>query len=641
MKKSGRLKWCLGVLTLMISLFVISPVNVMAEGYLRVATVSGRSFQKSTCEKMTAIFKKTRIPTYKNSGDIYTYSYDTDSSDLKSKEKQKDVVNGINNTIRKAFSKSTNEDLNIFYYVGHGLQPTTKENGYGGIPIGYYNAAFNIGSSKDNERISFVELIKTLNSYKGHFIVIIDCCRAGALYNAASEELSDTDLNRFMFLVSTDSQTDEFMDQLSRSMISAINNAFTKADENKDGCLTLPELFVYLEEKHPVLWAYNKPTITTENVDFFGNLAVFQLNYTKFSNSSILLLKGKKQSLKTSIEGPQSITHKLKYSSSNDSVASVDSKGCVTGKSSGTAIISVCLTDSRGQECISTKSSCVVKVYEATSIKLNQSSISLYVNDTVYISASVSGKNSKVIWKTSDSSVAAVDSNGKVTGKQVGTCKITASVNGKSAVCTITVKSKSSANNAYKKLIQKYESKYGKAKVYSVGYNHYWKGLCFAKLLDFNNDGTKELILVYQNGSGDIRNIKYHVELWTYDGKKTKRICSRVSWSGNNCEYFGTFSINKYNGKYLLFLSDGAVGDDVYYGEKADKSLGVVHSFHWKGDAMAGQWYYNGHKISVNDYTDYYYRFNQSNKRYSFANEASDRQIRDELSKTKKSLKIN
>ena len=90
-----------------------------------------------------------------------------------------------------------------------------------------------------------------------------------------------------------------------------------------------------------------------------------------------------------------------------------------------------------------------------------------------------------------------------------------------------------------------------------------------------------------------------------------------------------------------MFLSDGAVGDDVYYGEKADKSLGVVHSFHWKGDAMAGQWYYNGHKISVNDYTDYYYRFNQSNKRYSFANEASDRQIRDELSKTKKSLKIN
>ena len=130
-------------------------------------------------------------------------------------------------------------------------------------------------------------------------------------------------------------------------------------------------------------------------------------------------------------------------------MASVDNKGCVTGKSSGTAIISVCLTDSKGQECISTKSSCVVKVYGTTGIKLNSSSISLYVKDSTYISASVSGKNSKVTWKTSNSSVAAVDSNGKVTGVKAGTAKITAAVGGKKAVCTVTVKNSYTYTYAY------------------------------------------------------------------------------------------------------------------------------------------------------------------------------------------------
>lgn len=293
-----------------------------------------------------------------------------------------------------------------------------------------------------------------------------------------------------MFVVSTDYKTDEFADQLSRSMISAINNEFIKADENRDGCLTLPELFVYLKRKHPVLFSYNKPSISSNNIDFFGDLPVFQFNYTKLSASSISLSKGKKQTLKTSIKGPKSIKHKLKYSSSNSRVASVDSKGRVTGKSSGTAIISVCLIDNKGQECISTKSSCVVKVYETTGIKLDSSSISLYVKDSTYISASVSGKSSKVTWKTSNSSVATVDSNGKVTGKKAGTCKITASANGKKATCIITVK-----DNWYQKVLSSSASYKIKGaydgKTYTISRNSFNE----YRLFDIDKDGTKELML--------------------------------------------------------------------------------------------------------------------------------------------------
>ena len=289
----------------------------------------------------------------------YTYSYDTDSADLKSKEKQRRVKNGINDTLKNAFSKSNDEDLNVFYYVGHGL-PATKENGYGGIPIGYYNNVLNIISSKDNEKISFVELINTLKLYKGNFIMIIDCCRAGAIYSAACEELAEADLNKFMFLVSTDYKTDEFADQLSRCIVSTVNNDFIKADENEDGCLTIPELFVYLKKEHPILWSYNKPTLSSNNIDFFGNLPVFQFNNTKMSRKTISLQRGKKYKLEVSLADPTITSSKIVFTSSDQSVATVDGNGKIKAKKVGTTEIKACLVDGEGNKCIGTESKCIL-----------------------------------------------------------------------------------------------------------------------------------------------------------------------------------------------------------------------------------------------------------------------------------------
>ena len=623
----------------MICLFLISPVNAMADGNLKVAAISGRKYENFSSNKIVSLFKRDRIPIYKNNGKIYTYSYSTDDKKLKKKEEQKKAVSGFYSAINNAFSDSTDKDLNVLYYVGHGLTSQKEDNGYGGIPVGFIPNS-GTSSASNFERITYVQLLKTLNKYRGKFVVIIDACIAGSIIDAAKATLSNSDLDRYVFLTSSSNQRVSWGPAISLFIDSALNSNFKKVDKNNDGCVSLTELYNYIVEKHKITYHIQNPLFYASNGKFFNDLPLFQFNYTKLSASSISLSKGSKQTLKTSIKGPKSIKHKLKYSSSNSRVASVDSKGRVTGKSSGTAIISVCLIDNKGQECISTKSSCVVKVYETTGIKLNSSSISLYVKESTYVSASVSGKSSKVTWKTSDSSVATVDSNGKVTGKKAGTCKITASANGKSATCTVTVKNRTSANSAYKKLIQKYELKYGKAKLITSGYMHYWKGVCFAKLLDFNNDGTKELILAYQNGFGKTDKIKYHVELWTFDGKNTKKICSSVSWTGNNCEYFGGFSIIKFKGYYLLFLSDGAVGNDVYYGKKSNGTLGAVHSFHWKGDAMEGQWYYNGKAISVNDYINYYNQFHPNSNWYSFASEKADKIIRSELAKTRKALKL-
>ena len=58
--------------------------------------------------------------------------------------------------------------------------------------------------------------------------------------------------------------------------------------------------------------------------------------------------------------------------------------------------------------------------------------------------------------------------------------------------------------------------------------NKFWTGLCYAKLLDFNNDGINELILTYQTERYNKDKVQYHVELWKYGGKSAKRVTSRI-----------------------------------------------------------------------------------------------------------------
>lgn len=224
---------------------------------------------------------------------------------------------------------------------------------------------------------------------------------------------------------------------------------------------------------------------------------------------------------------------------------------------------------------------------------------------------------SNVKYSSDNKKVAKVNSSGDIQAKKAGTtyirCKVEQYGDTYNLVCKVTVKKEGNTKDptsAYRNLIQSYEKKYGEAQLNEQ--KQFWTGLCYAKLLDFNNDGINELILAYQTEKYNKDKVQYHVELWKYDGKSAKRVTSRISWSGNNIPYFGGLGICKYNGKYLLELTGNACWDNYYYGTQKDGSVGMVHKFIWKGDAMEGDWYMDGKKVSGNIYGTYYKKYHAS-----------------------------
>lgn len=114
------------------------------------------------------------------------------------------------------------------------------------------------------------------------------------------------------------------------------------------------------------------------------------------------------------------------WTSSNIAVAAVDSQGLITAKAPGTATITVRTKD--GNKTSSLNINVIVPV---TSITLDKTSLTLYVNGTSSLKATISpinATNAVLIWKSSNEAVAKVDNNGMVTAIANGTADITVSI---------------------------------------------------------------------------------------------------------------------------------------------------------------------------------------------------------------------
>ena len=138
---------------------------------------------------------------------------------------------------------------------------------------------------------------------------------------------------------------------------------------------------------------------------------------------------------------PSDATYKTyKWSSSDESIATVDENGKVTLMAYGTATITATTDDKN----ITANCTITVNPVSVSSIKLNCKSANVEIGGTVELIPTISPENAtnkNIIWTSNKTSVATVDENGVVTGVSEGKAIIIAKTEdgSKTASCTVNV----------------------------------------------------------------------------------------------------------------------------------------------------------------------------------------------------------
>ena len=156
------------------------------------------------------------------------------------------------------------------------------------------------------------------------------------------------------------------------------------------------------------------------------------------------VVKGKTVALTATVTPDTATDKTIKWTTSNKNVATVSTDGVVTAKAAGTAIITATAADDSGVKatCKITVTNPVIKV---TKVTLNKTTASVVKGKTLTLTATVTptnATNKNVTWKSSNTKIATVDGNGKVTAVAAGTATITCTAKAdksKSATCKITV----------------------------------------------------------------------------------------------------------------------------------------------------------------------------------------------------------
>lgn len=151
--------------------------------------------------------------------------------------------------------------------------------------------------------------------------------------------------------------------------------------------------------------------------------------------TSITLKKGEKTTL-TPIVTPITTKDKVTYKTSDKKVATVNSKGQVEAKKSGTATITI----TSGKKSVKVK--VTVKAVQPTKITGIPTSKTLKKGKSLTLKPKLSPKGSEAVIKYSSSNkkIAAVNSKGKITAKKKGTAVITVTAGKVKVSCTITVR---------------------------------------------------------------------------------------------------------------------------------------------------------------------------------------------------------
>ena len=184
-----------------------------------------------------------------------------------------------------------------------------------------------------------------------------------------------------------------------------------------------------------------KATITAKVADLSATCAVsvtVPVASVKLDKTTLDMTEQDEVQLTATVSPDDATDKTVTWSSSKESVATVDATGKVTAVKEGNATI----TAKAGDKTAICNIAVAKLIVPATGITLNKATLEILEGDYIYLDATLTPANSTdpVKWSSSNAAAATVSSYGKVTGVAPGTAIITAQAGEKSATCSVTVK---------------------------------------------------------------------------------------------------------------------------------------------------------------------------------------------------------
>ena len=169
---------------------------------------------------------------------------------------------------------------------------------------------------------------------------------------------------------------------------------------------------------------------------------IIHVTSVSLNKNSLILDEGGSETLTATVLPENATDKSVTWSSSNNNVATVDNNGKVTAVKEGQAAITVITND--GGFTATCQVTVNQKIIHVMGVLLNKESLALGIDGSETLTATVlpeDATDKSVTWSSSDSSVATVDNNGKVTAVSEGSAKITVTTNdgGFTATCQVTV----------------------------------------------------------------------------------------------------------------------------------------------------------------------------------------------------------
>ena len=490
--------------------------------------------------------------------------------------------------IKKAYSGNRENDICYFYYDGHTVVNKVKgvkvKKGY---PLHKNSKVEKERTKKKSTYCTYVHLLETIkNNTKGKVVLILDTCFAAEILEHI--KVLGKAKERFIIIAGVEKEQTEKSPLIENPLgdsahlfTSKLKKGCTKSkgkwaiDSDGNFEVSLNELQTYTRK----LQFGRKPV-------FYGDSGTIIFEYIgtqlKLNRKETLLGINKSITLKANVEGKKGT---VKWSSSNSSVATVTSKGKVTGRKRGTATITASLNGA--------KVTCKVKVtIPVSKVTLNKTTASLTKGKTITLKATVSPSNAvkkTIKWTSSNSKVATVSSKGVVKGISKGTATITVQAtdgSGKKATCKITVKNNASSSSItdFSKVLNKKPAAAAKAigftkitkqtyityctkpgKKYGPGYTYFWYyNECK------NWEGGWNIIVV--DNTISLYGVKKGAKISTLHSKLINKGWIKLHGSGTSGDTFWNYSrkgreyseslnIYHYNGIIYKFEFEGALLD--------------------------------------------------------------------------------